>query len=220
MNILVNGCSFSRGPISWPYFLNCTNLVNLACAGAGNNYICDSTLRELHQRSYDHVIIMWSGLERFDIQCCFSDTAYASGYQSLQNDWPEKITEPINDQDYVEKDWLFGCGHINGERNLLSSKIFTGIYKYSTKHQLQQNSFARMISLQSYLKCNGIAYTFSFYQNYEVDFNTIDKDNCEVSDNISDIMHRLQSYDTDGLHPGELANKTWADILNANRLNI
>lgn len=220
MNILVNGCSFSRGPISWPYFLNCTNLVNLACAGAGNNYICDSTLRELHQRSYDHVIIMWSGLERFDIQSCFSDTAYASGYQSLKNDWPEKIIEPINDQDYVEKDWIFGCGHINGERNLLSSKIFTGIYKYSTKHQLQQNSFARMISLQSYLKYNNIAYTFSFYQNYEVDFQVIDKENCEVSDNISDIMHRLQSYDTDGSHPGELANKTWADILNANRLNI
>ena len=220
MNILVNGCSFSRGPGSWPYFLNCTSLVNLACAGAGNNYICDSTIRELHQRSYDHVIVMWSGLGRFDIQSTFKDTAYNSGYQSTKNDWPQKIVIPINDQDYVETDWLFGCGHINHEHNILSSNIFTGIYKYSTQKQLEQNSLARMVSLQSYLKCSNISYTFCLYQPYKIDFSLIDEKNCEISDNISDIALKLSSYDTDGIHPGELAHKTWADILNVNRLNI
>jgi hypothetical protein len=220
VNILVNGCSFSRGPNSWPYFLNCTSLVNLACAAAGNNYICDSTIRELQKRSYDHVVIMWSGLERYDIQGNFVDNFYTSKYQSARNDWPKKVISLVNDQDYVEKDWIFGIGNIQGDKDIRQSNIFTGIYKYSTAQQLVNNSIIKMISLQSYLKCNKISYTFSFYQDYEVDFNAIDKENCEVSDNISNIMHRLNSYDADGAHPGKLAHREWANILNANRLNI
>ena len=70
-NVLVNGCSFSRGPISWPYCLQKKlnfNLVNLALPAAGNKYIHDSTITELNRRPYDRVFIMWTGLQRNDVQ--------------------------------------------------------------------------------------------------------------------------------------------------------
>jgi hypothetical protein len=163
---------------------------------------------------------MWTVPERYDIQSTFEDTSYNSGYQSTKNDWAEKIIHPVNDQDYVEKDWVFGCGYINNESELVSSGIFSGIYKYSTSEQLQQNSIARIVSLQSYLKYSNIPYTFCFDKDYKIDLSLIDKTNFEISDYLLDISQRLGSYDDDGIHPGELAHKTWADILNANRLNI
>ena len=67
-NLLVNGCSFSRGPNSWPYFLSNVNLVNLAQAGAGNTYIHETTIAELSQRKYDLVIVMWTGIPRIDFK--------------------------------------------------------------------------------------------------------------------------------------------------------
>ena len=219
MNILVNGCSFSRGPNSWPYYLNCTSIVNLACSGAGNTYISDTTIRELTKRTYDHVIIMWSGLWRYDLQSTFNKTSYCSEYQSLQNDWPEKIIYPINDQDYVEKDWIFSCGHVNKEGSLTQSGIFTGIYKYSTDEHLYNISYMKMLALQSYCQANKIKYTFSFYKPYPVDWNIIDKKQCVTEHNIYKIAQRLDDWG-DGGHPGSQAHKKWAQIINENRLDI
>lgn len=137
MKILVNGCSFSRGPISWPYYLqellNC-ELVNLAQSGAGNSYIHESTVSELVHREYDLVIIMWSGLSRLDFKveqvAQFSKTPFTSDYQHRQNDWPGKVIIPVNDQDYVEKDWVFGCGILNNEQELVRSNFLNGLYRY------------------------------------------------------------------------------------------
>jgi hypothetical protein len=69
MVVLANGCSFSRGPGSWPYALQSIynfNLVNLAQSGAGNTYIFESTVLEISQRVYDLVLIMWSDPNRID----------------------------------------------------------------------------------------------------------------------------------------------------------
>ena len=91
MRILVNGCSFSRGPISWSYYLtNLTditgkNLVNLACAGAGNTYIHETTTRILDKEKFDLVLIMWSEISRIDFQVesidFFEKSTYTSKYQ-------------------------------------------------------------------------------------------------------------------------------------------
>ena len=61
MRILINGCSFSRGPISWPYYLagltdkTSSNVVNLACAG---------TLQEHKKQGYQTFDRWWS--EEYD----------------------------------------------------------------------------------------------------------------------------------------------------------
>lgn len=71
MNILVSGPSPARGKGTWPYLLQertNSELVNLAQAGAGNDYIYSSVMEELALRKYDLVIVMWSDFRRLDIK--------------------------------------------------------------------------------------------------------------------------------------------------------
>lgn len=225
-NILVNGCSFSRGPNSWPYYIE-SNLdrliVNLAQSGAGNDYIARSTIDETIMRSYDLVIVMWSGLERIDIRVDdidqFSDTPYTSRYQSTQNDWPQKTVLPVNDQDYVQKDWVFGCGFLNNDPLLRKIKLFDGLYSHQDFKQHCDRSLYNILSLQNWLNAQQIPWIFSFYKNYVKDlegshlWKYLDKDNIFIENNLFDIAVRLDCFDADGLHPGPRAHEVWANLL-------
>lgn len=220
-NVLVNGCSFSRGPISWPYYLQKKlkfNLVNLALSAAGNKYIHDSTITELSRREYDHVFIMWTGLQRNDVQVADIaqfDQCVTSATQVLENDWADKIVWPINDQDYVEKDWVF----VGLDNDYIKSIKFAEYIKYRSRANEVQQSLLYMFTLQSVLKAQGIPYTFSFFTDYLNDlqqlklYNMLDFDNICTTDNIHSIAKRINSYDVDGYHPGVEANQLWADKL-------
>ena len=222
--LLVNGCSFSRGPDSWPYFLSGYDVVNLAQSGSGNTYIHETTIAELSKRSYDFVIVMWTGIHRVDFKVAdinvFSQSTYTSQYQHQQNDWKEKIVIPTNDQDYVEKDWVFGCGHINGDPVITQSKIFEQVYKHVDSSQFAYGLLIKMISMQNVLKQMRIPYLFTFYQDYEqslkihsVLYSALDHSRIYNRDNIYTITKTNNWFDTDNLHPGMLAHQTWAKLL-------
>ena len=230
--VLVSGCSFSRGPGSWPYQLQNRlnfNLVNLALAGAGNTYIHNSIICELAKRKYDLVLIMWSGLERVDCQVTdiglFKDTPYTSNYQSELNDWPEKVVVPINDQDYVGKNWVFGSGAINSDPMLRKINFLESQYKYMGIDEFTTQSLIYMISLQAILKQLNIHYVFSFYQNYQLIlknhylYEFLDIDNIFNDQNISDITKQNNWYDIDGCHPSSEAHRNWAHLLQEFLLN-
>lgn len=221
-NVLVNGCSFSRGPISWPYHLQKElnfNLVNLALSGAGNKYIHDSTISELSRRSYDRVFIMWTGLQRNDIQVediSQFDECVTSAKQSLENDWPDKTVWPVNDQDYIEKNWVF----VGLDNPQIQRIKFAEYIKYRSIENETRQSLMYMITLQAVLKQLGTPYTFSFFTDYVGDlesftdlYKMLDLSNVCLADNISDIAQRTNSYDVDGYHPGPEANQIWATKL-------
>lgn len=226
MKILVNGCSFSRGPISWPYYLKGLTdktgqgIINLAQAGAGNTYIHDTTMRILEKEKFDLVLIMWSGIHRIDKQIIPEDvdqmeTAYSSKKQSLKNDWPEKVVKPINDQTFVEKNWIFGVGALDNDASKVST-LFKNDYQYTGSKEFTDQFIVKLVSLQNTLKQLDIPYVFSFYQPYtdEIKKSTlIDWDNCITNDNISTIAKKLNSYGDDILHPGLEANQKWADCV-------
>jgi hypothetical protein len=224
-SVLVNGCSFSRGPDSWPYLLQdqlSFNLVNLAQAGAGNDYVFYTTMNEIHARKYDLVIIMWTGIDRVDYQVADInnfDSAYTSLYQSRQNDWPEKNIFPINDQDYVDKNWVFGCGHINGDKNLTRTGLFAPYYKFVDHKQTLNSLMVKIISLQNTLNLLGIPYVFSFYEDYIHELkdhamaHAIDWKNLCIIDNINNITKRNQWHASDGSHPGKQAHDAWAKLV-------
>jgi hypothetical protein len=224
LNLLVNGCSFSRGPTAWPYHLLNVNVTNLACAGAGNDYIHDTTIAELANRPYDFVAVMWSGISRVDLQVedikQFTQSKYTSQYQSTCNDWHDKIIEPVNDQDYVEKDWVFGCGHINGESALLNTRVFDSIYRYQSNIQFARSLLIKMISLQGVLKQLQIPYLFMYYQDYELIlkqflnlYNMLDQRQIFNNNNISNIAKENNWYEDDQHHPNKIAHAEWAKII-------
>jgi hypothetical protein len=173
MNILVNGTSISRGNKSWPYYLqekigpHC-NIVNLAQAGSGNTYIHESTVEEISQRKYDLVLIQWTYANRIDFRVKdinnFRDTTYTSDYQSQQNDWPNKIIYPINDQDYVQKNWIFGCGYINEQKNDSLGKVVKEYYAVTDVNEYVFSKLIKIISLQNTLKAQNIPYLFVPYR--------------------------------------------------------
>jgi hypothetical protein len=193
--------------------------VNLALSAAGNKYIHDATVTELSKRSYDYVFVMWSGLQRNDMQVgdigLFED-AVTSKRQVLENDWEDKIVWPVNDQDYVEQDWVF----IGLENPCIKRIKFAEYIKYRNKKNEVRQSLLYMITLQAVLKERGIPYVFSFFADYSTDlqkeqelYNMLDFSNICTDDNISTIAERINSYDVDGYHPGVEANQAWAQQL-------
>ena len=223
-NLLVNGCSFSRGPGSWPYYLKYQNIINLSQAGAGNTYIHETTVAEVTQRSYDFVVVMWTGIHRVDYKVSniqeFSESKYTSQYQHQQNDWPGKIIHPVNDQDYVEKNWVFGCGHVNNELALKRSKIFDSVYKHVGYPQFIDSLLIKMISLQNTLKQMQIPYLFTFYEDYNHELKTntnlysmLDQTQMYSEENINSIANTNKWFDSDNIHPGLIAHQTWANLI-------
>jgi len=227
MNILVNGGSVSRGPGSWPYCIASkldANLVNLSQSGSGNTYIHETTIAELAQRSYDIVLIQWTPFIRFDHKVRdvskFSGTIFTSEHQHRQNDWPEKIVEPVNDQDYVERDWIFGCGvAVNCDQDPVLNDAFGGFYRHSGPSEHMYHATMKLISLQSFLQVKKIPYLFVFGRQFKIleRYNHLQKlvdwDQCYTDHTILDLMEQRNSRDPDGLHPSADVYIEFADLI-------
>jgi len=230
VKILVNGPSVARGAGSWPYILQeqleenieC-DIINLAQAGAGNEYIYATTIAELAQRKYDLVMVMWCDFRRFDVKVKditkFNDTTYTSLYQSKQNDWPSKVIWPENDQDYVEKDWVFGCGYINGDGESLKP-LFKEFYDHTDYESHYHRSLTRIIGLQGILKSMNQPYLFcSVRELKDLRVNShlyemIDKRNL-VLQTPHKIAGEIDSW-ADETHPGPAAHTEFVKYLVAN----
>jgi hypothetical protein len=225
MKILVNGPSPARGPDTWPYYLQQqldADLVNLSQAGAGNVFICDATISELSQRRYDFVAIMWADLRRFDIKIAdvekFNDTIYTSKFQKTMNDWPEKIVEPINDQDYVDDDWAFGCGYLNTKDKSIVD-LFDSYYKNTNVASQYYTSYCRILALQGFLKSINQPYVFvstrplTPLDRFNHLYKMIDFDRYVGGPTVFDIAKQTNSWQDDNTHPGSQAQFAYTDYL-------
>lgn len=215
MNVLVNGPSLCRGDVSWPYYLQKKiqsefNLVNLAQASAGNYYIHDSTISEIAKRPYDLAMIMWSYPERFDFRVKnimqFRDTQCTSWHTLRENDWPSKIIHPVNDQDYVEDDWVFGCGYLNQRRDDSIGRVLKEYYRVVGKQQFMSTTLIKIISLQNTLKAMGIPYVFMNYRpllktkEFDHLYSMIDWSNFYSGPYLHHLAKEYDDFD-DTLHP-------------------
>jgi hypothetical protein len=225
VNILVNGSSPSRGPGSWPYLVQQhynADLVNLAQAGAGNNYIADATINELTQRKYDLVMIMIADLRRFDIKVSnidrFNDTIYTSKYQKNMNDWPEKQVWPVNDQDYVDDNWVFGCGYINTKDPSIV-ELFDSYYRNTNADTQYFASYCKILGLQGFLKSLNQPYlmcgtrNFTKLERFSSLYEALDFDHIVNDVSIFEIANKINSWEPDGIHPGAKAHELYAQHL-------
>jgi len=221
--VLVSGCSFSTGKKSWPNQLQqkCGfQLVNLAQSAAGNLYIHNSIISELARRDYDFVIVMWSGLGRVDLQVqdisFFSDIECTSAKLYLKNDWPDKVIHPIDDREYIEKNWVFVNNY--NDPKLQKMRICESNFKYQGFNEKATQSLMYMISLQNTLKQLGIRYVFSFYIDYDHRlkehylYKLLDTKYIFNEKNLGTIFLANNWVDEEK-HPAAEAHQVWANYL-------
>ena len=160
-NLLVNGCSFTQG-ISWANFVSkktsSQNYYNLAQGGAGNKFICDSTIAFLESSDLQPrdttVIIMWSGIGRKDL--------HISGewYYHLKN-YYDYLCEKTNESYYLHSGGLSNSWEANKE----TKQIFSPLYKLSDPLSICVENLLFFIQLHSYLKHKNFNFYFTNYFN-------------------------------------------------------
>jgi hypothetical protein len=226
MNVLVNGASICRGDGSWPYYLQEKaqtkfNLVNLAQSGAGNYYLHDSTISEIAKRPYDLVMVMWSYPERFDFKVknimSFQDTQSTSWYSLRQNDWPTKQIHPVNDQEYVEDNWVFGCGYLNQRLDTQSvGRVLKEYYRVAGPREFMSATLIKIIGLQNTLKTLGIPYVFMNYRpllktkEFNHLYSIIDWSNFYDGPYLNHLAKEYDDFD-DTLHPKTTSQRAYTE---------
>ena len=172
-NFLVNGCSFTEyvehpeNPDgihkTWATFLAeqlaVENHINLASSGAGNDYICQSTVNYLENADLvpeeTLVIVMWSGVYRTDFP--------------IHKDWYQHFKSgehPVCKTDGISH-WISSGGFDGGWRHKPSIKpIFNEFYKITEPVDHCMKSLRHFILLESYLKSRGYKFLFTSYINY------------------------------------------------------
>jgi len=246
MKILVSGCSFTHWPaepgseknICWPAYLQNLhpeiNIHNVAEPAAGNQYIANSVVSALCDRSdhYDLVLIMWSGVSRLDFLTDISHTAW----QTLFDDYGfcRRVESCPNTLGYIFSGGQMGPWY----QNAAARSLFASLYKVSSNLSLAHASLTEMIKCQEFLKARDIPYRFMSYVNYwtkegymspngdfgvlafpelkplisQLDFSQwIFAD--EDRNGIYEMAKRAEDYHGDRFHPGAETNRRWANIV-------
>jgi len=237
-NLIVNGCSFTQDfeymPTWASYinkYINSEFYSNLAQAGAGNKYICDSTITFLEKNEISNkdtlIIVMWSGIDRKDVH--------------ISQDWFEYIKEQYNflheqnDGSY----YLHSGGEINSWlTNKETKKIFRNLYKIIDYKSMCIESLLCFKQLESYLKDNGYNFIFTSFFNIWKQPKVLKKkqdlfidDYCsgmpiyenfdltnwwfidEQKNCLGDFAINLNYLEDDNFHPNKTGHSKFADIL-------
>jgi len=172
-NFLANGCSFTEYAEhpdlpdgkhkTWATYLSeamaVENHINLASSGAGNDYICHSTINYLENADLDPeqtlVIVMWSGIYRTDLPM---SQAWYNHFK-----FGEHTVCKTDGISY----WINSGGFDTGWRKKPTVKpIFEHVYKITEAVDHCMKSLRYFVMLESYLKSRGYKFLFTSYINY------------------------------------------------------
>ncbi len=244
MKVLISGCSFTQWPdapggrnICWPKYLGDLDsnleITTVAEAAAGNQYICDSIIREVCSKPagyYDHVLVMWSGVSRLDYLTSLEDPAWDKLFDSYG--FYRRL--PDNNLGYIFSGGQYGTWFANN----VAKTMFKEMYKVSSERSLAHINLMEMVKLQGFLRSKNIPYHFMSYVNYwnrqdqvgrngdfgvykypDLDFliNDLDFDHWifrnENRDGIFELAKEINSLEKDQFHPASEANRIWAELV-------
>jgi hypothetical protein len=200
---------------SWVWYLqqklNC-EVVNLARAGCGNQYMHDAVIAAITEQDYDLVLVSWnkSGVAEFRCQhkLPLVDWDGLEGNphpEYLQNDWvwshtPDEVM-PWEDAALDKKDLFKSHFRMNP--------------KYPVNHQM---SLTQILSLQSTLKSYGVPYAFVFYRKllqlkqFKKYYEKIDWSNVHDK-NLFSLAKHNKLWDNASYHPTNKAHEIYADMM-------
>ena len=171
-NFIANGCSFTEScqnpeteiyNKTWATYLaqelGVENHVNLASSGAGNDYICQSTVNYIETHKPDPattlVVIMWSGLSRIDVPIS----------QHWYNHF-KPIVYSVCKSDGISHWASSGGAGGSWQMTSLYKEIFGDLYKIIDPVDQCMHSLRTFIMLESYLKSRGYKFLFTSFINY------------------------------------------------------
>ena len=170
-HIITAGCSFTNCGKSWPYHIEDHNVYNVGVPGAGNGYISraaiyesDRLLKEGIDNKDINVIVMWSGIDRFEILST-KDSTLHKDYISGDKDrwWLSNYNQNIKEEDSV---WLKSSISYMRWENRAVRKLFSQYWKYFYN---EQESFLKtleyILRVQHYCEVRNIKYKFCCWQN-------------------------------------------------------
>ena len=179
-HIITAGCSFTNCGKSWPYHIEEHNVYNVGTVGAGNGFISraaiyesDRLLKEGIDNKDINVIVMWSGIDRFEVLST-NDSPLHKDYISGDKDrwWLSNYNQNIKEEDSV---WLKSSISDMQWENRAVRNLFGQYWKYFYN---EEESFLKtlehILRVQNYCKVNKIKYKFCSWQNIfnRYDFNT------------------------------------------------
>lgn len=247
MQVLISGCSFTQWPefpsgpnVCWPKYLQELHpnwsMKSLAEAAAGNQYICDSVIRELAENSYDMVLVMWSGISRLDYLTSLEDDAWEKLFDSYG------FYRRLPNQ---KLGWIFSGGQLGiWYKNPVAHKMFYEMYKVSSKLSLANINLMEMVKLQNFLESKKVDFRFMSYVNYwttgehispngdfgvynfpelapiinQIDFNKwIFLDDQKKT--IYDLALSNNDFQADQFHPGADTHRLWAELVSKDLIN-
>jgi hypothetical protein len=146
----------------------------LAQAGAGNKFICDSTITLLETQNVDPanslIIVMWSGVGRKDLHISKTWFDYLKeDYPFLCEEWipTEEVIkygkELVNNN--VHSYYLHSGGLTCWSEHKETKKIFNELYKTSDAQSDCIENLLFFIQLESYLKQKEYKFIFTNYYN-------------------------------------------------------
>ena len=178
-HIITGGCSFTNCGKSWPYHINQSKhgwVHNIGTPGAGNQYISrsviyqvDRMLNEGTNPSDISVLVMWSGVDRYEVLSTERETPMHKLYISGNDmNWLENFVGRENEYKipFEESCWLKSSTRGMEWENKPVVKLFDNYFKnFYTEEESFIRTLESILRLQWYLNSKNIRYRLMSWQN-------------------------------------------------------
>ena len=170
-HIITAGCSFTNCGMSWPYHIENQNVYNVGTVGAGNGYIsraaiwqCEDILRRGVDTEDIFLIVMWSGVDRFEVLSSNKSPLHKDYISGGKNRWwLSNYNRDIHESESV---WLKSSIPYMQWDNMAVRDLFDKYWKYLYS---EQESFLKtleyILRVQNYCEVKNIKYKFCSWQN-------------------------------------------------------
>lgn len=164
---LLAGCSFldvgMRQPIPPWDKINYKKYLFKGDVAAGNQAIAARVRYELAQNNFEHVVVLWTGINRIDVSMTLGD------FNSLPNTY--KFISRLGDTVWYLSGGICGSWQQNNDCPAPIKKRFDNEFMYQTARSASDTTLRTIVETQQFLQQQGVEYTMGFIYDIHADYN-------------------------------------------------